>query len=155
MNNPFFKNYGPYPIKDLLKDLKIVESGILNEDKIFDIKDLINADKNHLTFFHSKKYHIPASKSKASYCITLKNLKDYLPKECKAICVENVLLSVSEITKKFYPDSVNDDFDNTVKKIDELNLGNDIEYGQNVLVGENVKIGSSVLVDTILLLKKM
>ncbi len=143
MNNPFFKNYGPYPIKDLLKDLKIVESGILSEDKIFDIKDLVNADKNHLTFFHSKKYNILASKTKASYCITLKNLKDYLPTECKAICVENVLLSMSEITKKFYPDSVNDDFDNTVKKIEELNFENKIKHGHNVLVGENVKIGKN------------
>ena len=143
MNNPFFKNYGPFSIKDLLKDLKLTEPEKFNDDLIHNIKDLNNANKNDLTFFHSKKYYSQALKTKAIYCITLKNLSDYLPKECKKIYVENVLLTISQITKKFYPDAINDNFDNTVKKIDELNLGNDVEYGQNILIGENVKIGSN------------
>ena len=143
MINPFFKNYGPFSIKDLFKDLKLIRALNLNDDLISDIKDLNNANKNDLTFFHSKKYHSQASKTKASYCITLKNLSDYLPKECKKIYVENVLLAVSQITNKFYPDAINDNFDNTVRKIDELELNNDVEYGQNILIGENVKIGSN------------
>ena len=110
---------------------------------VHDIKDLQTADKEHLTFFHSKKYHSQASKTKASYCITLKNLAHYLPKECKPICVDNVLLIISQITSKFYPDAINDDFDNSVKKIEELNFDNKIRHGYNVLVGENVKIGKN------------
>ena len=110
---------------------------------VHDIKDLQTADKKHLTFFHSKKYHLEASKTKASYCITLKNLAHYLPKECKPICVDNVLLMISQITSKFYPDAINDDFDNSVKKIEELDFDNKIKHGQNVLVGENVKIGKN------------
>ena len=61
MNNPFFKNYGPFSIKDLLKDLKLTEPEKFNDDLIHNIKDLNNANKNDLTFFHSKKYSELAS----------------------------------------------------------------------------------------------
>ena len=143
MKHPFFKNYGPFKIEDLLDNLKLNNIENLSDDLVHDIRDLQTADKEHLTFFHSKKYHLQASKTKASYCITLKNLAHYLPKECTPICVDNVLLTISQITSKFYPDAINDDFDNTVKKIEELNFDNKIKHGQNVLVGENVKIGKN------------
>jgi len=143
VKHPFFKNYGPFKIKDLLSDLKSNNIENFSDEMIHDIKDIQTANKEHLTFFHSKKYHSQASKTKASYCITLQNLTHYLPKECKPICVDNVLLVISQITSKFYPDSTNDDFDNSVKKIEELNFDNKIKYGHNVLIGENVKIGKN------------
>ena len=46
-----------------------------------------------------------------------KSLKNELPKNCLPLIVENVLVSTSKITSKFYPDSINDDFDETVKDI--------------------------------------
>jgi UDP-3-O-[3-hydroxymyristoyl] glucosamine N-acyltransferase len=143
VDNPFFKNYGPFKIYDLLKDLKVKDMEALGNNIVRDIKDLQTADKDHLTFFHSKKYYIQASKTKASYCITLKNLAQYLPKNCKTICVDNVLLMMSQITSKFYPDAINDDYDNSVKKIEELGFDNEIKHGHNVLIGENVKIGKN------------
>ena len=146
MKNPFFKNHGPFKIKDLFKDIKFDNVDILSDDTVLDIKDLNSSNKNHLTFFHSKKYHLAASKTKASYCVTYKNLKNYLPDNCKAIYVDNVLLTISQITSKFYPDAINDDFDNTVKKISEISFQNKIKYGNNVLVGSNVKIGKNCLI---------
>ena len=143
MKHPFFKNYGPFKIKDLLNDLKSNITENVSDETIYDIKDLQTADKEHLTFFHSKKYHLLASKTKASYCITLQNLAQYLPKNCKPICVDNVLLTISKITSKFYPDAINDDFDNSVTKIEELDFNNKIKHGHNILVGENVKIGKN------------
>ena len=143
MKHPFFKNYGPFKIQELLKDLKLDNKENLSDDIVHDIRDLQTAEKEHLTFFHSKKYNLQASKTKASFCITLKNLTHYLPQECKPICVDNVLLITSKITSKFYPDAINDDFDNSVKKIEELDFDNKINYGHNILVGENVKIGKN------------
>ena len=143
MKHPFFKNYGPFKIQELLKDLKLDNKENLGDDIVHDIRDLQTAEKEHLTFFHSKKYNLQASKTKASFCITLKNLTHYLPQECKPICVDNVLLIISKITSKFYPDAINDDFDNSVKKIEELDFDNKINYGHNILVGENVKIGKN------------
>jgi len=146
VKHPFFKNYGPFKLDDLLKDLQSNSIDNIGNNLVHDIKDLQSADKEHLTFFHSKKYHLQASKTKASYCITLKNLEHHLPKECKSICVDNVLLVISQITSKFYPDAINDDFDNSVKKIEELNFDNEIQYGHNVLVGDNVNIGKNCLI---------
>ena len=143
MKHPFFKNNGPFKIDDLFKDLKLKSIENFDNDLIYDIKDLQTADKEHITFFHSKKYHLQASKTKASYCVTLKNLANYLPKQCKPICVDNVLLIISQITSKFYPDAINDDFDNSVKRIEELNFNSQIEHGHNILIGENVKIGKN------------
>ena len=143
MINPFFKNYGPFKLHDLFKNIKLEN---LENNLVFDIKDLQTAEKKHLTFFHSKKYYIAAAKTKASYCITLKNLTQYLPKNCKPICVDNVLLVISQITSMFYPDAINDDFDNSVKNINELYIDSTIKFGQNVLVGENVKIGANSLI---------
>ena len=146
MKHPFFNNNGPFKLIDLLKDFKLKITENLDNDLVTDIKDLQNADKNHLTFFHSKRYYLQASKTKASYCLTFENLKNYLPKNCKPICVENVLSVISQITSKFYPEAINDDFDNTVKKIEEINFHNSIKYGHNVLVGENVQIENNCLI---------
>jgi UDP-3-O-[3-hydroxymyristoyl] glucosamine N-acyltransferase len=143
VNNPFFKNYGPFKIDNVLKHLNLSNTDSYKTDLIHDVKDLNSAKKNELTFFHSKKYSLIASETKASYCITLKSLKDYLPKECKKIFVENVLLSISQITSKFYPDSINDNFDETVKNINDLKFKDKIQHGHNVLIGINVKIGKN------------
>jgi len=146
VKHPFFKNYGPYKIINLLKDLKLNNFNDLDNGLVIDIKDLQSAEKEHLTFFHSKKYHLLASKTKASYCITLESLAHYLPKNCIPICVDNVLSIISQITSKFYPDAINDEFDSSVKKIEELTFDNNIKFGRNVLIGENVKIGENSLI---------
>jgi UDP-3-O-[3-hydroxymyristoyl] glucosamine N-acyltransferase len=146
VNNPFFKNHGPFKVKDLVNDISFDKLDILGDDTILDVRDLVSSNKNHLTFFHSKKYQLEASATKASYCVTYKNLIDYLPNSCKAICVDNVLLTICQITSKFYPESINDDFDNTVKEINQINLKNRIKHGHNVLIGENVQIGNNCFI---------
>ena len=143
MINPFFKNNGPFKFNEILKDLdlKLDEN---NEDLIItDIKDLQNSQLNEITFFHSKKYKLAANNTKASFCITTKNLHSELPKNCIPIIVDNVLASTSVITSKFYPDSINDDFDNTAEEINNTKLNDKVKFGKNVLIGENVSIGSN------------
>ena len=143
MNNLFFKNYGPFKIENILESFGISNVKNYKGDLIYDVKDLSSSNNKDLTFFHSKKYSSTAAKTNATYCITLENLKDYLPKDCKKIFVDNVLLSIAQITSKFYPDSVNDNFDATVKNIIEIKFNDKVQYGHNVLVGENVKIGKN------------
>ena len=105
MSNPFFINKGPFNISVLLKLLNS-KTKIEKDQDVSDIKDLISAETNCITFFHSKKYQDLAKKTKASYCITTDNFKEYLPSQCKSIIVENVLIATSLITAKFYPNSV-------------------------------------------------
>ena len=145
MLNPFFNNNGPFNILEILKILKI-ELKIKENQIIKDIKDLFSAEKDCITFFHSKKYNEIAKKTKASYCLTTRNLKDYLPKNCTAIVVDNVLISTSIITQKFYPNSIEDEYDKSTININDTNFKDIVKTGKNVLVGENVKIGKDCLI---------
>ena len=83
MLNPFFKNFGPFKIDYLLKKIDVQNKENFKKDKIYDVSDLITATDKDLTFFHSKNYSELASKTKASYCITLDNLSQFLPTSCK------------------------------------------------------------------------
>ncbi len=143
MSNRFFSNQGPIKIFDLFKLLNLKEDNSIKNQEIFDIKDLLNANDTDITFFHSKKYKDVAKNTKASFCITNKHLKKDLPKNCKALVVDNVLIATSEITKKFYPNSTEDEFDLSVKNIESTNFNKTVNYGKNVLIGENVIIGSN------------
>ena len=143
MSNPFYKNYSPFKISEIFKFLNLRFINDSSDQDVFDIKDLVNAIEGEITFFHSKKYSAVAKETKASFCITTDSLKDCLPNSCVAIVVENVLVATSKVTSKFYPDSVNDDFDDTVINIEETNLKKNVRYGKNVLIGSNVSIGSN------------
>ncbi len=145
MINPFFKNTGPHDISFLLKAINLSDEN-LSDNKITDIKDLNSSQKNEITFLHSKKYIELAKKTNASYCLTSENFKTFLPNNCKAIITDKVLLHTAQITKIFYPDSVTDDYDNTVKDIIETEFKDKVKFGKNVLIGENVKIGKDCLV---------
>ena len=145
MSHPFFAYHGPISI-DKISELLKIKLDIPSNFKITYIKDLANADQNSLTFLHSTKYKELAQSTKASYCLTTESLKDFLPKTCKPIIVENVLIATSIITSKLYPTSIEDEFDSKVKNIEKKNFKNKVVYGKNVLVGENVDIGSNCLI---------
>ena len=146
MVNPFFKNNGPFKLSEILKDLNLKLDEINEDLNITNIQDLQNSQYNELTFFHSKKYKSIANTTKASFCITTENLKYELPKSCKTIIVDNVLVSTSIITAKFYPDSINDQFDETVEEINSTKFNKKVKFGKNVLIGRNVSIGLNCLI---------
>ncbi len=146
MLNPFFKNNGPFKISSILELIDIKQDQLSIDQDVIDVKDLFTSDKNDITFFHSKKYKDIAKNTKASFCITTESLKDCLPKNCKPILVDNVLVATSKITAKFYPNSINDHFDDTAVAIYNTKLKDDAKYGLNVLVGKDVEIGSNCLI---------
>jgi len=143
MTNPFFKNCGPIKLKDIYKVLNINNDKKDSKTKIFDITDLNSASIKDITFFHSNKYKSQASVTKAAACITTNNLHHILPNKCEKIIVENVLISTAKVTEILYPDSVNDDFDDSVKEISKIKFKNKVNFGKNVLIGSNVKIGKN------------
>ena len=146
MVNPFFKNNGPFKYADILKVLDINIDNVDSDLDILDIKDLLTSNHNEITFYHSIKYKDIAKNTQATFCITTEKLKNELPKNCKPIIVNNVLVATSKITAKFYPSSIEDNFDNTVNPIERTKFINNIKVGKNVLVGENVSIGSNCLI---------
>ena len=143
MSKSFYYNQGPLKVLDILKTLNLKDSSLSEDIKVFDIKDLFSASTSDISFFHSKKYQEIAQKTKASFCITTHNLKNELPKNCKALVVGNVLVSTAKITALFYPNAINDNFDETVLNISETEFNNKVKFGKNVLIGKNVSIGSN------------
>ena len=143
MNNPFFDNVGPFEINDILKLISINDKKLNYIGKVNDIKDLVSAEVNCITFFHSKKYKDFACKTKASFCITTEFLAKDLPTSCKPIIVENVLIVTAKITEKFYPESIIDNFDTNIQSIEKTKFKNVVDYGKNVLIGKNVNIGKN------------
>ena len=146
MINPFFINNGPFKISDILQLINLDNLKIDNDQKITDIKDLLSSKKNDITFFHSKRYNNIAKNTKASFCITTESLKDELPKSCRSLVVKNVLVSTSKVTSKFYPSSINDNFDYTARNITETKFKDKVKFGKNVLIGDNVTLGSDCLI---------
>jgi UDP-3-O-[3-hydroxymyristoyl] glucosamine N-acyltransferase len=143
MINLFFKNHGPFTIKKLLLLSEINTLKKFNDIKISDVKDLDTAEKDHITFFHSKKYEDLASKTKAAFCITSNNLSHILPNNCEPIIVDNVLITTATITQIFYPNAVTDDFDDKVIDINETLFNGNVKFGKNILIGANVQIGKN------------
>ena len=142
MSNPFFKNRGPLKILEVAKVLNLNNNNLNLDQEIYDIKDLLSSLENEITFFHSQKYKLAAQNTKASFCLTTEVLKTELPNTCLPLVVKNVLVSTSKVTSIFYPESINDNFDETVTQIDETIFKDKVSFGKNVLIGENVSIGN-------------
>ncbi len=143
MSNPFFKNHGPLKISMIIKSLELNEYTLNKDKKIYDIKDLHSSGENDITFFHSKKYKDFANQTRASFCLTTEALKKELNQNCIPIVVDNVLVSTSKITSLFYPDSINDVFDETATLINDTHFKDKVIFGKNVLIGKNVSIGKN------------
>ena len=141
--NPFFVKIKNAYINDVCLILGVKKQKKNTEIK--DIKDLINADKNEISFFNSIKYSDFLKKTKAKYIITNKKYKNLFNENHCPIFVDNILLSVSKITKFLYPDSLNDAVDLSLcaPKIKDYKK---VKFGQNVLIGKNVKVGNSTLI---------
>ena len=146
MSNPFFINHGPFKIYDVFQALNLKFDKTFLNKNVNDIKDLKASNTNDITFFHSKKYEDLVNNTKASFCITTENLKELLPDTCRPVIVKNVLLATSIITAKFYPNSINDNFDNTINFIDKTIFKDKVKFGKNVLVGKNVSIASNCII---------
>ena len=142
----FYKKNNNVKLIDVLVLLKLKNNFKNSKLKINNIKDISSAHKKDITFFNSIKYKDVLSKSKASFCITSKNYVKFIPNSCKPLLVKNVLLSVSKITNLFYPNSINDNFDNDVSIFSYSKKFKNIKFGNNVMIGKNVKIGKNCLI---------
>jgi len=135
----FFEPKGPFYLNELSDELHNQNSKL----KISNIKTLDKATKNDITFFNSIDYKSYAEKTKATACVTTKNLEKYLPKECIKILVTNVLFSTAKISKKFYPEAHIDYPDKSLLDSNKVSSKfESVTFGKNIFIGNNVKIGS-------------
>jgi len=141
--NLFFKKRKNTYFYDILKNLNIKNKKNYKNILINDIQNLDQAGKNDITFFHSSKYKDLLKVTKSNIIITTSQLSYLLPKSKIKLIVENVLISVAIITEYFYPNSLNDQFENKCISIDKKKIYKNVKFGLNVVLGENVKIGKN------------
>ena len=141
--NPFFKKRKKNYLREILKILNVKNKNKYKNILINDIKNLDQAFKKDVTFFHTIKYKLLLNSTKSKFIITNSKLSSFIPKTKIALVVDNVLVSVAKVTELFYPNSLNDQFENNfVKSINKKNYKN-VKFGSNVILGENVKIGKN------------
>lgn len=114
------------------------------KDNLFvdNVKPLLLAKKNDLTFFDSIKYKAEAKLTKSKICVTTEKLKSFLPNETKKIVVKNVLFELAKILNLIYINADADIPDETLKKPKKIQYKN-VKFGNNVLIGKKVKIGKN------------
>ena len=143
IKNPFFVKQKNIYLSDIFKVLE--KKLVIKDKKIDDISELKLASSNDISFINNLNYFDSLKKSKAKYIISnekyLKKIKDF----CIPILVNNVLKSVYEVTKLFYPTSLDDAVDFSLEKPATKNFKN-VTFGNNVLIGKNVKIGNNTII---------
>ena len=143
MSNPFFKKRNNIKINNILSVLN--KRRLKVNYNVNDIKEIVEASRNDITFLHSIKYLKFIKQTKSKIIITSKKFINVIPKKINVIIVDNVLVAVAKITSLFYPDALNDSFDFKVSNVDKLKIKG-IKFGKNVLLGKNVKIGKNCTV---------
>ena len=142
--NIFYKKINKISLKKICNELEIPN---IKKNNFFinDIKTLDEADTNDITFLHTSKYLNYLSKVKSNFVITTSRLKKYISNK-NLLIVDNVLISVSKITKLFYPNSLDENFIlNQSHKYNSFKTKK-IALGSNVIIGKNVKIGNNTFI---------
>ena len=147
-SSQFFVKQGPFPLKEIIKTIHCTGNFSKVDDcKIYGVKSLTSAKENDMTFLNSSKFKEISLKTKASACITSLNLSKYLPDECIKLNVKNILMTVTQVSRMFYPTADIDYPD--INLIDSTKLKNkysNTSFGNNVLIGTNVEIGKNTII---------
>ena len=147
-SNQFFEKRGPFPLKELIKTIDCAgDFSQINDFDIYGVESLTNANQNDVTFLNSSKYKDVSIKTRAAACITSSNFSKFLPDKCIKLNVKNILLAVTQVSKKFYPKADLDYPDSNLRDSKEIeNNYFNVTFGKNVLIGKNVKIGKNTFV---------
>ena len=152
--NPFFIKRKKILLFDILKILKIKNKKKYENILINDVKNLDQASKRDISFFHASKYKDILKFTKSNYIITTANLAKFLPNSKSGLVVSNVLIDIAKVTEYFYPNSVNDLFEENIlsskKKSDykKVNFGSNVILGKNVKIGKNTSIGHNSIIES-------
>ena len=138
--NSFFQKRKEVYLKDILKLLNIKNKTSFKNLLIGDIKSLDQAKKNDITFFHNSKYKFSINNTRSKIIITNKKLSNFISKSKILLIVDNVLVGVAKTTEFFYPNSLDEKFENILSVVERKKKYKNVKFGLNVLLGENVKI---------------
>ena len=149
-------------IKELLKknSLKII-SNISDDDIFLSVKTILNASNKDLSFFSNLRYLNDLKNTKAKACLVENKYKEYLPKNCEPIIVEDPYLALALISNLQNNEIFKSNgivSDNSIIN-SSSNLHNNVQINpfsviheeteifENVLIGSNSNIGPNVIIN--------
>ncbi len=137
-------------LSKILKLLKIDKE--FEEDEISGINDTTLAKRGEITFLSDKKYLEDLKKTNASYALVRESEREFAPKDCKAIVVDDPYLAFATLSKEFAKPIFYE------KK--ELQIANSADIKQGVVIGngsiieDNVLLMSGVVIGERVVIKK-
>ena len=148
-------------IKVLLKkhSQKIISK--ISDDEIFlNVKTILNASDNDLSFFSNLKYLNDLKNTKAKACLIEDKYKEYLPKNCEPIIVKDPYLALALISNLKNDDTFKSNgiisknaiinslsnLHNNIQINPFCVIHQDTEIFENVFIGSNSSIGPNVII---------
>ena len=152
MNNIFFKKVKKFILlEDIYNICKQNYKKNLNK-KILDVNNILDVNKNEITFFNNLNYEKQAKNCKASACIIKEKNVKFLNKDVIPVISLNPLIDFYKVVNLFYPDSSIDNEEINFLKNKKNFLKRNIFIGENSLIdqstsiGNNTKIGNNVII---------
>jgi len=161
-NNFFYKKNKFITLKKIYQILN--NNSKTPNKKIYDVNNLIDANRNEITFFNKLSYEKYAKNSNAGFCIVNNKYKKYLNSRTFPIISNNPLIDFYKVVSFFYPDSFLDNekinFSSNKNKFSKkkifigenslidksVNIGNNTKIGNNVIIKANVNIGKNCII---------
>lgn len=159
VDNRFYKNKGPFLLKELAE---IGECEIVNGDgqkSITEVATLEAATGNDLSFFSNHKYLKAFQDSKAAACIVASGDVKNAPKKMILLISDNPYASYARIIKKFYevlaaPQHIaktavigkNSTIAENCAICDYVVIGDNVSIGKNCYIGSNTTITDGVII---------
>ena len=149
----FFKNNGPFSLKELSKvgqvELILPANSHITEDYIVnDLANLAEADQGQITVLHNSKYNDLLKSSKANVCIIHSDSQKFARDDQALLVSKSPYRSFGLIAAHFYPDSYSMIYSKTGAKpiSDSAKIGKNCHFEQGVIIGDSAEIGDNVTI---------
>ena len=148
-------------IKKLLEKNSLNVISKISDQEIFEsIKSISNSSKKDLSFLSNNKYLNDLKQIQAKACLIKEKYKDYLPKNCEPIIVDDPYLALGLISHIFSNDKIKSNglISNNANISTKCKLNKNVqvnpfsilyektEVGENVYIGSNTNIGPNVFI---------
>ena len=149
-------------IKNILEKNSLkVNSKISNQELFLNIKSIINASKEDLSFFSNQKYLNKLKNIRAKACLIENKFVKFLPKNCKPIIVDDPYLALALISNIFNNQVLKSNghiseysiisprakINNNVQINSFATIEDNTEISENVYIGSNTNIGPNVIIN--------
>ncbi len=121
------------------------------------IADTKTAKEGDITFLSDKKFLDDLKTTKASFALVKESDKEFVPKGCKAIVVDDPYLAFAKLTQIFAPKpkikseniviGYNSKVDDTAIIMSNVVIGNSVTIGKNVKIYPNVTIYDNTIIE--------